>query len=68
MVKELKVNLNIIMICKKTKPGEGVLIMKYEHISISMCFNQDYSVAVLRSGTEFQNMYLFDLVHNLKHH
>ena len=37
-------------------------------MSISMCLNQDYSLNLLRSGREFQNVYLFDLIHNLKHH
>ena len=44
---------------KKQNRGRGDFIMKYEHISILMCLNQDYSVAVLRSGRGFQNMYLF---------
>ena len=33
-------------------------------MSISMCLNLDFSLNVLRSGRGFQNVNLFDLIHN----
>lgn len=56
--KELKVNLNILNYDMQ-KTG-GFFIVRYEHIGISMCLNQDYSLNVLRSGRGFQNVNLFD--------
>ena len=46
----------------------SVLIIMYGHMSILMYLNHDDSLNILGISREFQNIILFDLIHNLKHH